>query len=404
MGWLLAGFVIAAIGAGVSIAQSEKSLSLQEESNRIESYNASTTQLNASIKEIEDALTNIKSTERQNEVYQSEIDVSNEWIENYRKMLSGDRSETTIGIEMRELEGNKKSAENAKSAYLISSIEEKQSAYTQAYDSYTEMLRQKSLLNVAASGTGQLEGAYSAAQLIQNEKIKTFIGNDMVFNSDGEGTSLSDGSFLLEYTSLKKTIALNLEEYSNAIEVAEGNIVKQLDAYETLSKQHEATIADRTEAIEINKDTIETYKETVKNQQVNALTALKTAMENRKGDIEKAQLESAAERLDAVNKSVETHTGNSADYNASETISQMVAEEEAARLAEEEAAKARAYEDDDNDEPVKAEKTQAQKTAERDNERGKAQTEYYKKQLEAQKKAEEEKKKKETGSNKRVVK
>lgn len=442
MGWLIAigiaSLVTSVVGIGISSSYQEESISQQEESNRINSYNASTEELNASITTIENTLHNIQSTESESEKYQSEIDVSNEWLENYRKMLSGDRSDTTIGIEMRELEGSKRSAENAKSAYIISSTEEKQSAYTAAYNEYVDKLKQQSLLNVAASGSGQLEGAYSAAQLIQNQKIRDLIGNDMMFNSDGEGISLSDGSFLVSYTNMQKSIALQLEEYSTAIETASGNITKQLDAYETMSKQYETTIDDRTKAIELNKEAIETYKQAIRNEQTNAVTALKKAMETRANDMDKTKLESDAERLDAANKLVEKHTGESASYNATDTINEIVAKEKAvAESKAKENAKASSESSSSRDREEASTKTisNSEKTAERDNEKGKtlteqtknsdeykqqqaqknsqaaneigkSQTEYYQKQLEAQKQAEEEKKKNKTttvekGTNRR---
>lgn len=442
MGWLIAigiaSLFTSVVGIGISSSYQEESISQQEESNRINSYNASTEELNASITTIENTLHNIQSTESESEKYQSEIDVSNEWLENYRKMLSGDRSDTTIGIEMRELEGSKRSAENAKSAYIISSTEEKQSAYTAAYNEYVDKLKQQSLLNVAASGSGQLEGAYSAAQLIQNQKIRDLIGNDMMFNSDGEGISLSDGSFLVSYTNMQKSIALQLEEYSTAIETASGNITKQLDAYETMSKQYETTIDDRTKAIELNKEAIETYKQAIRNEQTNAVTALKKAMETRANDTDKTKLESDAERLDAANKLVEKHTGESASYNATDTINEIVAKEKAvAESKAKENAKASSESSSSRDREEASTKTisNSEKTAERDNEKGKtlteqtknsdeykqqqaqknsqaaneigkSQTEYYQKQLEAQKQAEEEKKKNKTttvekGTNRR---
>ncbi len=432
MGWLIAigiaSLFTSVVGIGISSSYQEESISQQEESNRINSYNASTEELNASITTIENTLHNIQSAESESEKYQSEIDVSNEWLENYRKMLSGDRSDTTLGIEMRELEGSKRSAENAKSAYIISSTEEKQSAYTAAYNEYVDKLKQQSLLNVAASGSGQLEGAYSAAQLIQNQRIRDLIGNDMMFNSDGEGISLSDGSFLVSYTNMQKSIALQLEEYSTAIETASGNITKQLDTYETMSKQYETTIGDRTKAIELNREAIETYKQAIRNEQTNAVTALKKAMETRANDTDKTKLESDAERLDVANKLVEKHTGESASYNATETINEIVAEEKAAAEKKtKESAKASSESSSSRDREEESTKTisNSEKTAERDNEKGKAltertknsdeykqqqaqknsqaanergksQTEYYQKQLDAQKKSEEEKKKKRT--------
>lgn len=393
MEWLIATAVLGVIGMGVSIAQNETSISLQEESNRNTAYNTSTQSLSDSITSIEKTLLNIEGVESQNKKYQSEIDTANEWLENYRKMLSGDRTETTLGRELYGYEGALKKAENAKGTYLASSAVEKQNAYDTAFDSYSQMLKQKSLLNVAASGTGQLEGAYSMARLIQNQTIRKFIGNDMVFNSDGEATSLSDGSFLMSYSAMQKEINANIESLTLQIEIANNDIKDFYDKYETTAGKNESVVDDRTEAIEKNKQTLETYKQLIKNEQTNALTAFKKAMESRSGEADLEQLRSYGERLDALNESIKGKIGETESYSASEALTSRIAEEkkaaeeraEAARKAEEES-RTRAAREAEERAQAKAKEAQrrAEKTAERDQEKGESMTDYYSAQAQAE--------------------
>lgn len=437
MGWLILGVFAGIVGIGLSYSQNEESLAQQEEQNRITNYDKSIDQINDATTQIENTLIEIEKTQSDNKTYQSEIDTANEWLDNYQKMLGGDRTETALGRELYGLEGALATAKEKKSVYEAESRVQKQTAYDEAFSSYSQMLKQKSLLNVAASGTGQMEGAYSATQLIQSQSIRRFIGNDMIFNSDGEGTSIEDGSFLMSYSTLKREIKSNLEYLSLQIDIANNNIADFYDKYETIANENQATIEDRTSAIERNERTINTYKETIKTQQNNAINALKDAFKYNGGEDDISQIKSHADRLDSANASVENITGDSAGYNAKDTIAQ--AEEEARKKKEEEEARRKAQEEanrarDNDDIVVKEEKTQAQSTAERDNEKGKAlteaiknsdgyktylanknnqaaneigksQTEYYKQQLEKEEenKNKNKNKKKETGANKRVT-
>ncbi len=380
MGWLIAAGVLGLFGLGVTIAQNETSLSMQEEQIRNESNNASITSLENSITSITNTLGDIQSLDATNDTYQSEIANSNEWLENYRRMLAGDRTDTSLGRELFGYEQQKEQAERNATTYLASSAVEKQNAYDTALESYTQMLKQKSLLNVAASGSGQTEGAYSAAQLIQNQSIRKFVGNDMVFNSDGEGTSLADGSFLMSYSALQKEITATIADNNLKIEVAQNTIKDFYENYETMSNEKQTLIDDRTKAIELNKETIETYKQTIKNNQTNALTALKTAMETRSGEDAKKLIDSYAERLDAANKSVESYTGDSSGYSAADTISEMEAEEK--RKAEESAgasSESSSYSSRDREENTRT-ISNAERTAQRDQEKGIARTEQIKQQ------------------------
>lgn len=398
LGTLITG-LISGISAGVTASKNAKELAINEEANRLEAYSTSLGELNNTLAEIQNALTEYQKLDATNETNQSVIDTNNEWLSNYQKMLNGDRTDTVLGRELWGLETTKSQLESKgellegqmslyekqkslyerqAATYLLSSAVEKQNAYDTALNEYSQMLKEKSLLNVAASGSGQLEGSYSAAQFIQNQKIRNFVGVDMTFDTGSDWMGADDGSFLMSYTALRKQISDNIEannlqilmsqqniaESENAISAnkdaiteAEGNIKNFFEENETTFHEKTVAIEDAQKAIEENMKTLEIWKAKVKTEQTNALTALMSALNNKGSDADVGQIYSYAEQLDKVNSVIKEGISVDAGYDATDDIDvwkkteeERIKKEEAARIAAEEAAKNAQYDNDDGEE------------------------------------------------------
>ena len=353
----------------IDYSNEQDELSRQEDKNNLDAYNSSMAKYNELLNEVDNALLEVDKENLKKTDQQSIIDTNAEWLANYEKMLAGDRTDTVLGRNLASLQDKKTSLENERnlleqnktlaekqaSAYLSSSAVEKQSNYETAFDKYTQMLKQKSLLNIAASGSGQEEGAYRVAQLIQSQQIRNYIGVDLVFNTDnGESEYNSNaGSFLNAFSSLQKGINTTIYNNNLQIELAKNNLLDNefaiksanssiLDFYEEVEttankKKSETKIAQDT--INITNKTIERLNEKIKRTQENATEALKQANEA-KGKIEKKKQEQEEAR-----KAAEQAAKESAKKEAAEAKKKKEQEEAEKKEREKKKAEAKARED-----------------------------------------------------------
>lgn len=353
----------------IDYSNEQDELSRQEDKNNLDAYNSSMAKYNELLNEVDNALLEVDKENLKKTDQQSIIDTNAEWLANYEKMLAGDRTDTVLGRNLASLQDKKTSLENERnlleqnktlaekqaSAYLSSSAVEKQSNYETAFDKYTQMLKQKSLLNIAASGSGQEEGVYRVAQLIQSQQIRNYIGVDLVFNTDnGESEYNSNaGSFLNAFSSLQKGINTTIYNNNLQIELAKNNLLDNefaiksanssiLDFYEEVEttankKKSETKIAQDT--INITNKTIERLNEKIKRTQENATEALKQANEA-KGKIEKKKQEQEEAR-----KAAEQAAKESAEKEAAEAKKKKEQEEAEKKEREKKKAEAKARED-----------------------------------------------------------
>ena len=245
----------------------------------------STTNINTLLTAIESAITSL-------DTYQSTIDTGNEWLSNYQAMLDGDRSNTTLGRQLGQLERQGTLLETAKALkeksaanYLIESAVSRANAYDTAFSDYTSMLKNQSLLNVAAGANGGKSSAYSMASVIQQQQLRNYIGADMKFDTDtSKGVSTESGSFLNSYIVLNNTIDAQIEENNYAIKVAQNDILNNTNSIkdffegnETTANQWRADIEDSEKATVTMESAIERMKNAMKLQQTIALEALDEA-------------------------------------------------------------------------------------------------------------------------------
>lgn len=285
----------------------------QKKQNRITNYNTATSTSSSSMQQMNDSLNAIEQNELAIDTQRSTIETYTEWLENYHKMLNGDRSETELGLQLSNLELQKQSyegnvlllqqqeqlAQQNAADYLLSSALQKENAYNTAFGNYTTMLKNQSLLNVAASAGSGKSSAYSMQSLLYNQQLKNYVGVDLRFNATNEtgSTDASEGSFLREFTSLTQQIKTQSDNLNYAIMAAQKNIadnaanIQQSEnaiksfylESETQANEYAAGIEDAKESIKRFEDAIEREKENAKLWQTNLLNSMNAIIENGAG-------------------------------------------------------------------------------------------------------------------------
>ncbi len=287
MGWITA--ISNGIDAILDWFQGNDELEYQKQQDALQNKMSWTSLLTSSTTNINTLLTSIDSALARIDTYQSTIDTGNEWLLNYQAMLDGDRSDTTLGRKLGQyerqgtlLEAAKALREKSAANYLIESAVSKANAYDTAFSDYTSMLKNQSLLNVAAGANGGKSSAYSMASVIQQQQLRNYVGADMKFDSDtSKAVSPESGSFLNSYIVLNNTIDAQIEENNYAIKAVQNDILNNSntikDFYEeseTAANQWKADIEDSREATETMESAIERIKNALKLQQTVALEAL----------------------------------------------------------------------------------------------------------------------------------
>ncbi len=282
------------VDAVINWFQGNDELEYQKQQNAVQNKMSWTNLLTDSTTNINTLLTAIESAVTSLDTYQSTIDTGNEWLQNYQAMLNGDRSDTTLGRKLGQLERQGTLLEMArtlkeKSAanYLVESAVSRANAYDTAFSDYTSMLKNQSLLNVAAGANGGKSSAYSMASAIQQQQLRSYIGADMQFDTDtAKGVSAESGSFLNSYIVLTNTIDAQIEENNYAIKAAQDSVLNNTnlikDFYEeseTTASQWKADIEDSEKATETMETAIERIKNALKLQQTTALDALENLRE-----------------------------------------------------------------------------------------------------------------------------
>ena len=266
----------------LSWLSNEEKLEEQKKQNKITNYSNATDTATTSMNQIEESLNAIEENELAIDTQQSTIDTYNEWLENYQKMLNGDRSETELGMQLYNLESSATLAKQSAADYLLSSALQKESTYNTAFNDYTTMLKNQSLLNVAASSGGGKSSAYSMQSLLYQQQLKNFVGVDLKFNAtnDTGSTAQSEGSFLREFTSLTQQIKTQTDNLNYAAIAAQNAVKTFYLQSETQANEYTEGIKDAQNSIERFKEAIEQEKENAKTWQTNLLQSMEMMLEN----------------------------------------------------------------------------------------------------------------------------
>ncbi len=266
----------------LSWLSNKEELEEQKEQNKITNYANAADTATTSMNQLEESLNAIKENELAIDTQQSTIDTYNEWLENYQKMLNGDRSETELGMQLYSLESSATLAKQSAADYLLSSALQKESTYNTAFNDYTTMLKNQSLLNVAASSGGGKSSAYSMQSLLYTQQLKNFVGVDLKFNATNEtgSTAQPEGSFLREFTSLTQQIKTQTDNLNYAAIAAQNAVKTFYLQSETQANEYTEGIKDAQNSIERFKEAIEQEKANAKTWQTNLLQSMEMMLDN----------------------------------------------------------------------------------------------------------------------------
>ncbi len=152
---------------------------------------------------------------------------SEEYLEDYRQMLAG--SGDSDNLLLRQDQINQANVANARAdlaAYKDSSSLELDSMIRSGFDQYATARDQEAIANIYASATGSVVGAFNSAAKRTSASIRAFVGDDMVFNQEAEGTSIygksgaSIGIFAQMMLSSRQTIRNNIAKLQTQIDAA----------------------------------------------------------------------------------------------------------------------------------------------------------------------------------------
>ena len=220
--------------------------------------------LNSIAGQIEDSQYNIISNQWKLEDLAHDKTVAEDFLEDYRQMLAGEGdSDNTLLLQDQYNQQQIELAENQLAAYKDSSALELDSLIQSGFEQYNNQRQEEALLNIYASASGSVIGAYGSAARRTQFAIRAFVGDDMRFNEAADGTSvLNDstenriGSFaksmLAARTTVKNNIA-QLESVTKAAQIAFLDFREQVEnaAYEkeTFLDRYDTTVAMYQHAI-----------------------------------------------------------------------------------------------------------------------------------------------------------
>lgn len=283
MFWAIAalGFVLGVAGIGVSAVNAASSRTLQKKANAQNMITSSKSALETNYRTITNTLVEISATNQKISDNEYNIQVNNDWLKMYQDMLNGTGDEDNVlQSQYNVLNNNIQLQQQVADLYLKTSEIEKQNAINTGYDNYAQMMKQKSLMNVMAGASGELQGSYNNAALKQQNQIRQYIGDDLVFNTSGTYEGLSSGSFLQQYAVLNEQINAQIETNNLNILSAQNNLKQQMYEWSTEAESKQHSNEDMTQADENYKKTLETYEATIKEAQASAVDAMKDYIAN----------------------------------------------------------------------------------------------------------------------------
>ena len=214
-----------------------------------------------------------------------EKDDAEEWLEDYRQMLAGEGDEDNLLLQQDRLNQYAISqAEDDLSAYADSSALELDSLIRQGFSEYTSQRNQSALANVMASAGGSVSGAVNSAARRQQLAIRAFVGDDMVFNLESDGASISGrsgtgrmGSFAKMMLSNKAIIRNNLSKYQSAVDAAKFAYDSFRDEAADAAESNEIFLGDYDKTLERYEENLKYAQDNVKDLQSSIEETLKDA-------------------------------------------------------------------------------------------------------------------------------
>ena len=210
---------------------------------------------------------------------------SEDFLEDYRQMLAGEGDDDNTLLLTDQLnQANITNAENELAAYKDSSALEMDSLIRSGFDEYTSQRQNQALANIYASATGSVVSAYGSAAKRVQASIRAFVGEDMRFNEEPEGTDAqgtSDGGMIGSYAksilSTRTTIRNNIAQLESSVKAAEIAFQDFRDQMEDAAYENQTFLDRYGQMSSMYQQAIENEKQNIKDLQDTALETIEHA-------------------------------------------------------------------------------------------------------------------------------
>lgn len=236
------------------------------------------------------AVGNISTYEDEIEALTKDYENASEYVANYEEMLAYLNGDTSISNEnnlilqtIKQNQADITDAENTLAAYRDSSALEINATIQEGLTEYQNQRASQALANIYASAGGSVAGAYNSAARRTQASIKALVGNDMVFNTDAEGTVYATGmgSYAQTMLSLQKTIKTTVQTYENNIAAAKLTYQTNLATYAESYETNKESVEDYPEELESKQNTLKYWQNIADNAKTAANEAVKSINDDR---------------------------------------------------------------------------------------------------------------------------
>ena len=210
--------------------------------------------------------------------------LADDFLEDYRQMLAGTGdSDNTLLMQDRINQQNISNAEADLAAYRDSSALELDSMIRSGFEQYVTARDQEAVANVYASATGSVVGSFNSAAKRTRAAIRTFVGDDMVFDQKAEGTSIygksgaSIGTFAQMMLSSRQTVKNNIAKLNTAVDSAKLVYQNYRDQMKESAYQSQVIVDRYGQASEMLQSAIENAQDSIKELQQSALETITNA-------------------------------------------------------------------------------------------------------------------------------
>ena len=184
---------------------------------------------------------------------------SEDWLEDYRQMLEGE------------------SAEKDLAAYRDSSALELDSLISSGFSEYTEKRNDQAIVNIYASATGSVVGAFNSAARRSRNAIRAFVGDDMKFNESAEGTSIQSragegmiGSYAKSLLASRTTVKNNIAKLNTERAAAKLAFDSFRDQAADVAKENEQFLEDYDDTLSNYEKNLQAMLENISDLQASA--------------------------------------------------------------------------------------------------------------------------------------
>ena len=203
---------------------------------------------------------------------------SEDWLEDYRQMLEGEGDDDNLLLQQDQINSaNLESAEKDLAAYRDSSALELDSLITSGFSEYTEKRNDQAVVNIYASATGSVVGAFNSAARRSRNAIRAFVGDDMKFNEAAEGTSIQGragegmiGSYAKSLLASRTTVKNNIAKLNTERAAAKLAFDSFRDQAADVAKENEQFLEDYDDTLSNYEKNLQAMLENISDLQASA--------------------------------------------------------------------------------------------------------------------------------------